>query len=97
MPCARWATCWRPADGGPAGDTFDQRSPEEWQRRAWRLALALLLTAGSATAGAMDGHVADAIQSAGGMIGALTALDALWPRRPKSDDDKDARAGDDPT
>lgn len=48
------------------GDTFDEQPPQEWQRLAWRFAIALLLTAGSAAGGALDGRVADAIQSATG-------------------------------
>jgi hypothetical protein len=71
-----------------AGDTFDQQTRQEWQRKAWRLAIALLLTAGSATGAALDGRVADAIQSATGMIAALAVVDALRPPRPADDDEK---------
>lgn len=74
---------------GDAGDTFDEQTPQEWQRRAWRLAVALLLTAGSAAGGALDGRAADAIQSATGMIAALAVVDVLWPRRPRRNDDTD--------
>lgn len=74
--------------GAGAGDTFDQQTRQEWQRKAWRLAIALLLTAGSATGAALDGRVADAIQSATGMIAALAVVDGLRPQRPADDDEK---------